>query len=92
MSFLAGYLVVINLFGVYMMWSDKRKAKKDAWRTPERNFFFVSLLGGSVGCWIGMYLFHHKTQHVKFTVGIPAILLLQIGAVLWVAANGIRFV
>jgi len=81
------YLIVINIFGFYMMWSDKRKARREAWRTPERNFFIVSLLGGSVGCWAGMYVFHHKTQHIKFTVGIPVILLLQIAAVLWLTAK-----
>ena len=81
------YLIVINIFGFYMMWSDKRKARREAWRTPERNFFIVSLLGGSVGCWAGMYVCHHKTQHIKFTVGIPVILLLQIVAVLWLTAK-----
>ncbi|MBQ6853782.1 MAG: DUF1294 domain-containing protein, partial [Peptococcaceae bacterium] len=45
------YVIVMNIFGFYMMWSDKRKARRDAWRTPERNFFIVSLLGGSIGCW-----------------------------------------
>ncbi len=85
------YLFIMNLFGLYIMWSDKRKARKDVWRTPERNFFVVSLLGGSIGCWAGMYLFRHKTQHVKFTVGIPVILLVQIALVLWVVSKGLSF-
>ena len=79
---------LVNAFGFYMMWSDKRKARKDAWRTPERNFFVVSIIGGSIGCWAGMYVFRHKTQHIKFTVGIPAILLAQIVLVLWVLGTG----
>ncbi len=82
------YLCIINLFGLYIMWSDKRKARKDAWRIPERNFFVVSIIGGSIGCWAGMYVFRHKTQHIKFTVGIPAILLTQIALVLWVLGTG----
>lgn len=80
---LLSYIFMINGFACYMMWNDKQKAKKDAWRTPERNFFFVSLLGGSLGCWLGMHWFRHKTQHIKFTIGIPTILLMQIVIVLW---------
>lgn len=82
------YLLIVNALGFYMMWSDKRKAIKDAWRTPERNFFIVALIGGSVGCWAGMQTFRHKTKHIKFTVGIPMILLLQIMAVLWITGKG----
>ncbi len=78
------YLAIINAFGFYMMWSDKQKAKKNAWRTPERSFFVVSAVGGSLGCWLGMQAFRHKTQHAKFTVGIPVILLLQIALILYV--------
>jgi len=84
------YLLIINLYGLYMMWSDKRKAEKNAWRIPERNFIVVSMLGGSIGCWAGMYVFRHKTQHVKFTVGIPVILLLQIAIALLCMANGVQ--
>ena len=82
------YLLIVNALGFYMMWSDKRKAIKDAWRTPERNFFIIALIGGSVGCWAGMQTFRHKTKHIKFTVGIPMILLLQIMAVLWITGQG----
>jgi uncharacterized membrane protein YsdA (DUF1294 family) len=60
------YLLIVNALGFYMMWSDKRKAIKDAWRTPERNFFIVALIGGSVGCWAGMQTFRHKTKHFLF--------------------------
>ena len=88
MTACAIYLMIFNLLGFCMMWRDKRKAQKDAWRTPERNFFLVSVIGGSLGCWVGMYVFRHKTQHIKFTVGIPAILLMQIALVLWVIGTG----
>ena len=86
------YLLIVNALGFYMMWSDKRKAIKDAWRTPERNFFIVALIGGSVGCWAGMQTFRHKTKHIKFTVGIPMILLLKIMAVLWITGQGVGLV
>ena len=89
---MVGYLMLINAWGFYMMWSDKRKAKKDAWRIPERNFFAVSLMGGSIGCWCGMQMFRHKTQHIKFTVGIPVILLCQIGVGLWLLSQMKAFV
>lgn len=59
---------------------DKSKAKRHAWRIPERTLFLASLLGGSIGTWAGMYLFRHKTKHWYFVVGMPAILVVQIVA------------
>ncbi len=59
------------------MYIDKVKAKRKAWRIPERRLFEIALLGGSVGSLLGMYLFHHKTKHPKFVYGMPAILILQ---------------
>ncbi len=59
---------------------DKSKAKRHAWRIPERTLFLASLLGGSIGTWAGMYLFRHKTKHWYFVVGMPAILVMQIVA------------
>lgn len=82
-----GALAILNGIGFVMMWLDKAKAQKQKWRIPERNFFLISLLGGSIGCWVGMYVFHHKTQHSKFTVGIPMILLAQIALLLYAAAK-----
>ena len=61
------------------MWSDKHRAKKHAWRIPEKSFFIVSLMGGSIGSWAGMYLFHHKTKHWYFVIGMPLILVIQVG-------------
>ena len=74
----AVYLVLMNLIGLAVMGIDKRKAKRHAWRIPERALFGVSLLGGSVGTWAGMYLFRHKTKHWYFVVGMPMIFLAQI--------------
>lgn len=72
------YLLFINLVGMALMGLDKHKARKNLWRIPEKTLFLASLLGGSVGTLVGMYLFHHKTRHWYFVLGMPAILILQI--------------
>ena len=80
------YIICMNIIGVAVMGIDKNKAKKKAWRIPEKTLFLVSLLGGSIGTWAGMYIFRHKTKHWYFVIGMPLILFAQIGAVvyLWV--------
>ena len=80
-----GYLIVINLIGFALMGIDKSKAKKHAWRIPEKTLFLASLLVGSIGTWAGMYVFRHKTKHWYFVVGMPAILILQI--VIWIVGS-----
>lgn len=77
-AYLLAYLVIINIIAFLLMAIDKHKARKHRWRIPERALFLVSILGGSLGNWAGMYAFRHKTQHAKFVFGIPAILLIQI--------------
>ena len=72
------YLLVLNLAGLAVMGIDKYKAVHHAWRIPEKTLFLVSILGGCAGTWIGMYLFHHKTRHWYFVVGMPLILILWI--------------
>ena len=72
------YLIFINLFAFCTYGIDKWKAKKGAWRVPEKTLLILALIGGSAGAWFGMQIFRHKTKHRKFTVGIPLILLLQI--------------
>lgn len=79
------YLVVINLIALLMMWSDKRRSKKDGTRRiSEKALFLSAILGGSVGAILGMRLFHHKTRHWYFVWGMPAILLLQLALAVWV--------
>ena len=78
-----GYLVILNIIGAAVMAIDKEKAKRHAWRIPEKVLFGVSILGGSLGTWAGMYLFHHKTKHWYFVIGMPFILFIQIGAAYW---------
>ena len=78
------YLLIINAIGFLLMTMDKYKAKKNLWRIPESTLMTVALIGGSIGSLIGMYTVRHKTKHLKFTVGIPVILVLQIAAVIWI--------
>lgn len=72
------YILLINLYGIFVMYSDKNKSKKGKWRTPEKKIFAVALAFGSLGIFSGMYLFRHKTKHTKFVFGIPLILVIQI--------------
>lgn len=72
------YLLIVNALGFLLMLVDKRKAQKNLWRIPESTLFLIAAVGGSIGSLAGMYKFRHKTKHVKFVLGIPAILIAQI--------------
>ena len=74
---LLGYLVGINLLGFFLMSLDKRRAKRNRWRISEVSLFLPAILGGSLGALLGMHLFHHKTRHWYFRLGLPAVLVLQ---------------
>lgn len=78
MELLILYLLIVNAAGFLLMLVDKYKAKKNRWRIPERTLIGAAVFGGSIGCLLGMYTVRHKTQHPKFTVGIPVILALQL--------------
>ena len=90
MKLLLYYLLIINAAGFLLMLVDKWKAKKNRWRIRESTLLIVAALGGSVGSLAGMYLFRHKTLHLKFTVGIPLILAAQCFAVVLVMALGAK--
>ena len=75
------YLLIVNAVSFLLMLADKQKAKKKLWRIPESTLLLSAAIGGSIGSLAGMYTFRHKTKHLKFTLGIPAILFLQIAAV-----------
>lgn len=77
------YLIAINVIGFLAMGIDKRKAQKGAWRIKESTLFLITVLGGGVGTISGMYTFRHKTQKLAFTIGMPAILILEIVAVIY---------
>lgn len=77
------YLLVINIFGFFIMWLDKRKAKRGSWRIPEKTLFIVTALGGGIGTIAGMYTFRHKTQKLNFVIGFPFITILEIIAIVY---------
>ena len=72
------YLLLINIAAFALFGADKRKARRGDWRISEKALFLSAVLGGSLGALIGMRLFHHKTKHWYFVIGIPAIFVLQI--------------
>ena len=78
------YLLIINAAAFALMLVDKWKAKKNRWRIPEATLMGAAALGGSIGALAGMYLVRHKTQHPKFTLGIPVILAVQIVLATWI--------
>ena len=78
MKLLIIYLAVVNIAAFMLMGIDKRRAKRGAWRIPERTLFLSAILGGSPGAILGMQVFRHKTRHRQFTIGMPLILLVQL--------------
>ena len=90
-SYIATYLITINLIGFVLMGVDKFKAKKRAWRIPESTLFVVALIGGSLGTTLAMHLFRHKTRHWYFLYGMPAILLIQLALVAVLIYSPIQF-
>ena len=75
------YLVVINVVTFFIYGIDKWKAIHDKWRISETSLLVWAIIGGSIGAWIGMDVWHHKTNHKKFTYGIPLVLIAQIAIV-----------
>lgn len=82
-AFLLLYLLLINAVAFLLMLADKRKAEKKLWRIPESTLLTSAAFGGSIGALAGMYTFRHKTKHLKFILGVPAILIAQIALAVW---------
>lgn len=78
MKFIFIYIAFTNILLFTLMSVDKQKAKLNQWRISEKTLFVLALIGGSIGGILGMYTFRHKTKHLKFTLGFPAIVLFQI--------------
>ena len=72
------YLVIINVVTFFVYGIDKWKAKRSKWRVSEATLLMLAVIGGSIGAWIGMKVWHHKTLHKKFRYGIPIIIILQV--------------
>ena len=75
---LALYAVIVNIAGFVAMGIDKSRARRKAWRIPESTLFLIAFIGGSIGSIAGMYFFRHKTLHLSFVWGMPAILIVQV--------------
>jgi uncharacterized membrane protein YsdA (DUF1294 family) len=76
------YLAAINIIAFFLYGIDKWKARHDKWRVTEARLITISLLGGSLGAYLGMKTWRHKTQHPKFRYGLPLILFLHLAAAL----------
>lgn len=74
---IVGYLILINIIGLAVVFMDKQRAKKGYWRIKESTLLFTAAIGGSLGVLVSMKIFHHKTKKPKFYIGIPFIIILQ---------------
>lgn len=83
------YLIFINIITFMMYGIDKLKAKKGKWRISEATLLMMAIVGGSIGAWAGMRIWHHKTMHKKFRYGIPTIIIMQIALVVYLYTNNI---
>ena len=83
-------LAAVNLLGFALMGIDKARARQRAFRIPEATLFIVAVFGGSIGSIRGMFVFHHKTKKWYFLVGMPLILLLQLGLLFWIWRSPVR--
>ena len=81
MNIILGYLLAVNIATFFLYGIDKYKAKKGRWRISEATLLTMAAIGGSIGAWAGMRLWHHKTMHKKFKYGIPLIIIMQIALV-----------
>ena len=75
------YFAIINLVMFFLFGIDKWKAKRTKWRISESTLIWLAIFGGSIGGWLGMKVWHHKTQHSKFKIGIPAIIIIQLALI-----------
>ena len=81
------YLLTINALSFILFGLDKYKAKKGKWRISEATLLMMAVIGGSIGAWTGMRLWHHKTMHKKFKYGIPIIIILQVVLAVYLLTN-----
>lgn len=78
------YLIAINIIAFIVYGIDKFKAKKGYWRIPESTLLLLAIIGGSVGAWLGMMLWRHKTKHWKFMIGVPAVFVIHLSLIAYV--------
>ena len=78
MNIILGYLLAVNITSFLFYGIDKYKAKKGRWRISEATLLLMAVIGGSIGAWGGMRIWHHKTMHKMFKYGIPVIIIFQV--------------
>ncbi|QDK66385.1 DUF1294 domain-containing protein [Bacillus halotolerans] len=74
---IAVYLVLINLYGFWVMGADKRRAQRHKWRISEDRLWLIAIVFGALGVWLGMQTFRHKTKHASFQYGVPLLLVIE---------------
>lgn len=84
------YLATINVVTFFMYGIDKWKAKRSKWRISEATLLWMAVIGGSIGAWMGIKTWHHKTMHKKFKYGVPAIIILQIAIIVYIITTKIE--
>ena len=89
MNIILGYLLAVNIATFFLYGIDKYKARKGRWRISEATLLMMAVIGGSIGAWSGMRLWHHKTMHKKFKYGIPIIIILQVALAVYLHTNNI---
>ena len=77
-----GYLLIVNVLGFVLMFVDKKRAQNNQWRIKEATLFLTAAIGGSIGSMLGMKVFRHKTKHLSFLIGMPAIFIVQVALVI----------
>ena len=87
MDIITGYLIIVNIVSFILYGIDKYKAKRGKWRISEATLLLMAVIGGSIGAWVGMRLWHHKTMHKKFKYGIPIIIILQVVLAVYLLTN-----
>ena len=87
MNIILGYLLAINIASFFLYGIDKYKAKKGRWRISEAILLLMAVIGGSIGAWAGIRLWHHKTMHKKFKYGIPIIIIIQVALAVYLLTN-----
>ncbi len=78
------YILAINAVVFVVYGIDKHKAKHAKWRISEATLLMLAIVGGSIGAWCGMKVWHHKTMHKKFKYGVPVIFILQLALAVWI--------
>ena len=87
MNIILGYFLAVNITSFLLYGIDKFKARKNLWRISEATLLLMAVIGGSIGAWAGMRIWHHKTMHKKFKYSIPVIIILQVALAVYLLTN-----